>query len=182
MEFKALGFGIKKEHKEIIEKISENILEIPLEIIDTKSAVADIDPLHAILYFGQKALKIAPPIGKVYVVLPELHELEAIEGNEEKREEAYKKLLAFKEELHTFQAVTTAKLPELNCSEIVAIENALKATGQTSWQCKTKEGKLLYVTLEPTRIPDAFSITFAELYALKMAIEYLKIEEIVLKA
>jgi hypothetical protein len=181
MSLIALSSGLKKHHYDIINRIAENILYKPIEIIDLKSYSPDINGGDIILLFGTRAKKFfqAKKYTNPYLILPEVANLEDEPENERKREKAWEALLEFKELLDSQVTLTSEQLSELTASDVVGMEILLKQKGVTEWFGKMKDGKTLCLSVEPTKDNGVdVALTFAELYAIKTAMEVLEVEEI----
>jgi hypothetical protein len=177
MRLIALAFGINKSGREIIESIAKNIFKRDIEIIDVKTTEVILQPTDRVLCFGRRALKETN--GDTWVCfLPDLRKLEP--GNDEQRSKTYKQLLETKQTIDNEQIITEKDLPRLSCEKVQAIENRLKEKNQTSWKGKTKDGRSVELQIESVESSADIVLTFAEMYAIRTAMDTLDIEELII--
>jgi len=117
--------------------------------------------------------------------MPDIAKLDQTLGDEPTRQEAYEKLLKLKEALQSSTPTTTdvkqnlteGSLPKLTSGEVRTLEEMLLNKGITHWIGVTTDGRSVRVSVEPERSVADIDITFAELFALKAAMEVLRIQE-----
>ena len=154
---------------------------------DLVSYEKDIDEEDIVLVFGGHAKRICKgSTCKAIIDLPELVDLDPTEGIETVRQEAYTKLLKLKEALQdevpttvekNNQNLTEGSLPKITSGEVLILEKMLLDKGISHWVGITIEGKSVRMTREPEESIADINITFAELFALKTAMEVLRIKE-----
>jgi len=181
MNLLAISSSLKKIHYDIINRIAKNIFCQPVTIVDLKSYSPEISGGDAILLFGPRAKKHFKlnKYQNIHLILPAVIELEDESKNEKNREQTWKVLLKFKELLESSLTLTSSQLSELTANDISAIEIVLKSRGKTEWFGKTKSDKTICLSILPADKEKAdIVLTFAELYAIKTAMEVLEVEEI----
>jgi hypothetical protein len=102
--------------------------------------------------------------------------------NQNDKLEAWELLKKIKE----YQAInskivfTEENLPVLSANEIRELENQLKLLNIKEWKCFSKGGEEILLTFEPleNKQSNVINFTFLELFALKLAIEILDLQEI----
>jgi len=185
MKLSAIAFNLKKNHYDIIQRISENVLYRPIEVIDLKSFTPFFNGNDAVLIFGARGKKYFRKNSNChqYLELPEITELEKTDDNEGVRERIWEQLLSFKETLDNNQIITAEALLDLSADNILALEASLKAKGLNEWFGRTKKGETVCLSLLPAeekKNKADIVLTFAELYAIRVAMDVLEVEEIVI--
>jgi len=178
MKLVALAFGVSPSGREIIKSIGKNIFQQEIEIVDVKTTVPTINySTDRVFCFGARALKL---INEQiwHISLPDLKKLEP--GNDRYREETHALLLKAKQTLDNIQAVTQESLSNLSCEKIQSIESRLKEKNQLVWKGKTKDGRSVELQLESQESNADITLTFAEMYAIKTAIDVLDIDELII--
>lgn len=185
MNVVAVGYGFKKIHYEIIQSISENVLYRPIQIMDLRSFEPTFSGTDAVICFGSRARKCFDKNNQGcihFIELSQIQNLEDKEGNEKEKEKAWKALLTFKEKLDNTKTITDKDLPDMKAGDVLSLEAQLKEKNITEWFGTTKDGRTVYLSSGAGKERKAdINLSFAELYALKTAMEVLDIEEVVIK-
>jgi hypothetical protein len=178
MSFKALAFNILAHHLEIINNIALSIFKEKINVIDIKTSEVELNNTDVVLAFGKKAHRLAK--NKCLALqLPELSKLEDRKGNEEIRVATYTSLLEFKKQIDLLQTIIESDL-NLTCNELLSLENSLKNKKEVIWKGNTKAGKSIELSLVPQKEKNAdISLTFAEMYAIRTAMDTLNVEKII---
>ena len=175
----AVSFAIKSHQRELLQRMLSNVLEVESVITDLQTHSLSCSPTDILLVFGMRARKLLKEnIGRI-ISFPELIKLEPDASNENTRYEVYQELLKLKEELNGQLVLTAESLPDLSTNAIVALEILLRAKGETLWHGVTKDNRSICLSLLPC--PDSIAdiaLTFAELFALRAAMETLQIREL----
>ena len=185
-----VGYKIKKKEEEFLYKMIENVLEVKPEIIDIQCLKTNIKLNDIVITFGEKAshkfIIENQDISENYTLteFPNIPELEPSTGNKSQRELAYTQLLKLKEKLvsdnsksidSVINPITEESLPDMSSK---AILERIKEQGIKEWKCKSRDGKLVKITMNPEIDKEVdFNITFSELLILKAAIETLQVKE-----
>lgn len=189
MEFRAYGYNLRKEDYKTIEAMVKVVTsKIPF-ICDIRSYEIESNSTDVLFLFGARVIKECKSLDcKIKLEFPDISKLDAGFGEEEERDEAFSKLINLQKVLHK-QISTTPKtvvetyklseesLPTLNANEILALEETLKKQGVTEWKGITKNGVTICLSWLPGKKDADINLTFAELYALKVAMETLQVEE-----
>lgn len=178
MNLVAVSFGVSGPAREIIKSIAANIFDTKAEILDLKVSELQTEPTDIVLLFGKKAADLFSAAHREKIELPDLKKL--MPGNDDIRNQTYKDLLSFRDKINNSKVITKNTLPDLSYKDIESIESRLKEKNETCWKGKAKDGRSIEIQLIPTDSNADIVITFSELYALKMAIETLNIEQIVI--
>jgi hypothetical protein len=184
MNVLALGYGFKKVHYDIITRISENVLYRPIQAVDLRSFEPTPGATDAVITFGPRAQKFFEKANKgctYFLALAPIQNLEDSDQNDKEKEKAWKSLLAFKEALDSCVAVTEDDLPDMDSSDILSLEAQLKKRGVSEWFGTTKNGKTICLSLSEAGDRADVNLSFAELYALKTAMEVLEVEEVIIR-
>jgi hypothetical protein len=183
--FKAYSVGLQEKDFELVRKIAkvvttEHVTVKDLRYYDIKLENTEEDILFI---FGNKACRLAGDIKAKHVVnLPDISTLHSKTGILEKRQEALKQLNILKEILEDdIQAELNKKVqdpvPEMKISDLQSLELNLKSKSINKWLTTTKNGKTVQISITPESAEADINITFAELYALRMAMEVLDVKE-----
>jgi hypothetical protein len=176
----AVAFGITKDGREIIEKIGKNVFAKDIEILDAK--VTDIDSItytDSVLAFGFRAKNLLIKKKIEHLELPDLKQLQ--DGNKEVRQRTYEDLLKFKHKINKQLILKSNDLSQFGCEELKALEQSLKDKKETSWRGITSNKKSFELSLIPIESTADIFMTFAELYAIKTAMDVLRVEEIIIE-
>ena len=119
---------------------------------------------------------------KKIIYLPDIQLLHADTGSQEKRQEVFSLLTEFKDTLLIQEKqLPTQKikdpLPEITISDLKILEENLKEKGVMKWMTTSSTGKTIQISSTPQDAKTDMNITFSELYALKIAMETLDIQE-----
>jgi hypothetical protein len=174
----AIGYGISSLGREIIEAIANNVLEQGIEIIDVKSMAAEVSSTDIVLLFGKKAASFFTGGAREEILLPDLKKLEP--GNDKEREQTYTSLLALKDKLNNQTTLTIDNLSDFTCNKIQSLEQILIAKNTTSWKGKLKDGRSIELSITPKKKETEISLTFAELYSIRLAMDTLGVDEVVI--
>jgi hypothetical protein len=170
-----------------------------IEIRDIKTVTIDFTDVDFLVILGERAGRSLIPMAKEkglpYLTLPTIRNLYPVEdgGITEDRSRTFKELSNLSEALQSGQLqviedrriLTTMKPPaaigDLTVPAIQALEKVIRESGRTSWTCAMKDGKVVGITID-TKQPEPegvdFCITFAELLAMRAAIDILQVQEI----
>jgi hypothetical protein len=185
MSIKAYGYKLRKEDYGLINRMGSVVGE-KISIYDLASYEKDIEDEDIVLVFGEHTKRMCRgSTCKALIEFPELVQLDQTLGDEPTRQEAYGKLLKLKEalqdkELDTTdvkQNLTEGSLPKLTSGEVKTLEEMLLKKGITHWIGVTTDGRSVRLSVEPERSVADVDITFAELFALRSAMEVLRIQE-----
>lgn len=201
MKILAVGFDLSQSDREQIGRVvaacgftSQN-----LDTRDIKTTAIDFIDIDLVLIFGERAGRSIVPMAKekglLYTLLPTIKNLYPTEygGIAEDRARTFKELSTIAEALRSGQIqvvsdrklLSTIKPPaviaDLSIPVIQTLEKTIRDSGRTSWTCTTKDGKVVGIivdaqTPEPPGVD--YCITFAELLAMRAAIDVLQIQEI----
>lgn len=189
MSFLAFGYNLRKEDYDLIVKMVKVVTDTPVEIYDLASYEADILEKDIVFFFGEnRAVTAAKQANcRLKVEFPDAVELDAAFGNEDLREMAWEKLKEVKRLLATAkEQERAADIPKIVADDLPAISSdkilqqlrvAMSKQGIESFRCITKDGREIVLTVEPQKCDAEFCMTFAELYALKLAQEVLHVKE-----
>ena len=183
--YRAYSLGIEKKDFELIRKILKIITkEIPvikdLRFYDINSEDTEDS---FIFLFGKKASDLAVNIkAKTIIYLPDIQLLHADTGSQEKRQEVFSLLTEFKDTLLIQEKqLPTQKIkdpiPDITISDLKILEENLKEKGVVKWMTTSSTGKTIQISSIPQEAKTDMNITFSELYALKIAMETLDIQE-----
>jgi hypothetical protein len=183
--FKAYSVGLQEKDFELIRKITQVVTAEHVTIKDLRYYDIKLEETQeSILFlFGNKASRLANGIkAKHTLFLPEISTLHSSTGTPKNREEALRKLNVLKEILKEDEKIISASkledpLPDMKLSDLESLESNLKNKSINKWLTTTKNGKTIQISIIPEPSEADVSITFAELYALKMAMDTLDIKE-----
>ena len=183
--FKAYSVGLQEKDFDLIRKITKVVTEDHVVVKDLRYYDINLEETdkHILFIFGNKASRLATGIKTKYTVnLPEISTLHPGTGILDKRKEALKKLNVLKEILEDdIQAELNKKIqdpvPDIKLSDLESLELNLKSKSINKWLTTTKSGKTVQISVEPEQADADINITFAELYALRIAMEALDIKE-----
>ena len=183
--FKAYSVGLQEKDFELIRKIAKVVTTEHVTVKDLRYYDIKLEETeeHIVFIFGNKASRLANEIKAKHVVhLPEISTLHSATGILEKRKEALKKLNILKEILEDdLQAELNKKVqdpvPEMKTSELKDLESNLKSKSISKWLGTTNSGKTVQISINPQPAEADINITFAELYALRIAMEALDVKE-----
>ena len=183
--FKAYSVGLQEKDFELIRKIAKVVTTEHVAVKDLRYYDIKLEETeeHIVFIFGNKASRLANEIKAKHVVrLPEISTLHSSTGILEKRKEALKKLTILKEILEDdLQSEMNKKVqdpvPEIKTSELKDLESNLKLKSIDKWLGTTNSGKTVQISINPQPAEADINITFAELYALRIAMEALDVKE-----
>jgi len=183
--FKAYSVGLQEKDFDLIRKITKVVTEDHVVVKDLRYYDINLEETEKdiLFIFGNKASRLATGIKTKYTVnLPEISTLHPGTGILDKRKEALKKLNVLKEILEDdIQAELNKKIqdpvPDIKLSDLESLELNLKSKSINKWLTTTKSGKTVQISVEPEQADADINITFAELYALRIAMEALDIKE-----
>jgi len=174
-KYTALGFELLDDDKVLITKMAKNVLNSDIEIIDLASYNFKKEN-NIYLIFGEKTSRRVGAISNSFV-LPEIKKLHPSGGDNILRKQAFEVLLTVKDyklEI-TEETYNNNSLPELTSQEIIELSNKLKELGHLEWICTSKGGDKFVISREKN---ENTSLTFTELFSIKMAMELLNLKEI----
>jgi hypothetical protein len=167
--FKAYSVGLQDKDFDLIRKIAKVVTEDYVIVKDLRYYDINLEETEKdiLFIFGNKASRLATEIKTKYTVnLPEISTLHPGTGIQDKRKEALKKLNVLKD-----------PVPDMKLSDLQSLELNLKSKSINKWLTTTKSGKTVQISVEPEQADADINITFAELYALRIAMEALDIKE-----
>lgn len=201
MNILAVGFDLNESDREQVMKIMAacRLTTHKIEMKDIKTTAIDFIDVDFLIILGERAGRSLIPMAKekglLHLSLPTIRNLYPIDdgGITEDRTRTFKELSSLAEALRSGQLqvvadrkiLTTMKPPaaigDLSVAAIQALEKIIREAGRTSWTCTTKDGKVIGITIdtkqqEPEGVD--FCITFAELLAMRAAIDILQVQEI----
>lgn len=184
MSVKAYGYKLRKEDYGLIGRMGDVLGQL-VSTYDLASYDVDIEEDDIVLVLGEHAKRLCKgSTCQAKIEFPEPVQLDQTLGDEPLRQEAYEKLLKLKEALQAVpdttdvkQNLTEGSLPKLTSGEVRALEETLLKKGVTHWIGVTTDGRSVRVSVEPERSVADIDITFAELFALRTAMEVLRIKE-----
>lgn len=177
-----IGFNLDKNNKNLITRLVKAVFATEPQIVDLMSNYFTPSKEDLVIVMGLQAEKILKE-NKIFsnqINLPEPDLLTEEEENESARESAWKNLVRAKESIdknrknNYGRVLTKESLPSFTANEVLAIEK-LNPNG---WIGRTQDGKT--IRLSSGKIQGAsedITMTYAELYALKIAVELLGIQE-----
>lgn len=123
---------------------------------------------------------------KAKIEFDDISVLSSTFGDEGRKEEAYEKLLAFKEQLESGNkeeqsaTVVTAEdpWPEYSAEQVQALEKSLKEKGVREWKGQLEDGRTFRVAMKSSPKQADIDMTFAELYAIRALKEVLRVKEL----
>ena len=188
---KAFGYNIQPEEREtVIIPMAKYATNEPVEILDLRSVKPKVGIDDIIFVYGERSARLIKDFKcRAKVEFPELYKLEKRFGEEEARRLAFDQLSKFKKALltNTLNVTTTDRpkfteetLPSLSSQDIlVKLETILRQKGINEWIGTTVNGRTIRITVDNDPKPMAdINITFAELFAMKLAMEALQIKEL----
>ena len=188
---KIFGFEINQAGEKISQEIIAFLSQNDIQVYDLSICEPEVTDTDIILVFGTKASKQLTGLkSKTRLDFPDFIKLDAAFGEEAERQLAKNQLLSLKKAIDSDKTNTNKQytenrveqkiredLPDLSTSEIIGHFKAiLKKQGIKEWIGTTKSGKVIRLTLEKEN-DSANTITFAEAYALRLAMETLNVEE-----
>lgn len=194
MNILVVGFNLNESDRELIVKIVSvcklNMHQV--DIKDIKTTAIEFTDIDFLIILGERTARSLIPMAKerglLHLSLPTIKNLYPIEygGIIEDRVRTFKELSNLSEALKTGQLqvvadrkiLTSMKPPaaigDLSIAAIQALEKVIREVGRTSWTCTTKDGKVVGITTD-TKQPEPdgvdFCITFAELLAMRAAVD-----------
>ena len=178
----ALGFNLSKKNKELINSLVQYIFKTEPKTIDLISNYFEPTKEDLLVIFGKPANNLLKPLKILsnQILLADPDQLDSEEGDEEERNNACKKLLLAKESVDRSKkepyrrTLTKESLPQITANEVSAIER-LNPNG---WIGRTENGKTIRLSSGKIKgNSEDICMTYAELYALKVAVELLGIKE-----
>lgn len=178
-----LGFGLTKKNRDRIQTIAK-AMEFEPRVVDLILGEYKFEGEEAVLIFGDQALKQYHKskdrkVEIPFTVLPEPDVLEPGKLDQTSREKYLKDLRSLleitKKKVNT---ITESSLPPMTAGDLRILEETLRKTGRTEWLGKTQDKKTIAITTDPReRGEEDMVITFAELYAIRAAMETLRVKE-----
>lgn len=191
MTFKAFGKNIMDpDEYDLIRKMASIVTDEVVEIVDIMSFRPEIEPDDIILVYGEWAQRACNDFKcRARCDLPPIERLPEATGEAELRQEAFEKLLQFKEQLdsdnttgeitlHTTEEPVEDPLPSFKCDQVKALEEATRGEGLVAWRGTTEDGKSLKLTFRPGTRDADICMTFAELWNLKALKDILHVKEL----
>ncbi|MAG39561.1 hypothetical protein CMI41_01155 [Candidatus Pacearchaeota archaeon] len=185
--FKAYGVGFQERDFELVRKITKVITEEYVVIKDLRYYDINLeDTKDSIVFlFGSKASRLAKDIStRESIFLPEIKSLYQKEENESSRQSAFKKLMLLKDIIENKNTVDTVSetnlidpVPDTDLKDLKILEQTLVQKNINKWISTTKNGKTIQISIQPEPSETDINITFAELYALRYAMDILNINE-----
>jgi hypothetical protein len=185
--FKAYGVGFQERDFELVRKITKVITEEYVVIKDLRYYDINLeDTKDSIVFlFGSKASRLAKDIStRESIFLPEIKSLYQKEENESSRQSAFKKLMLLKDIIENKNTVDTISetnlidpVPNTDLKDLKILEQTLVQKNINKWISTTKNGKTIQISIQPEPSETDINITFAELYALRYAMDILNINE-----
>jgi hypothetical protein len=196
MSIKAIGYNINKEEEEkIIIPMAQIVSSDIVDVFDLRSVKPDVSADDIVFVFGEKTSRMMQNIPcKIKLEFPDLPKLDRRFGEEDLRRQALEQLLRLKKALSTGNIlnnkitectnstthITTEALPSLTSQEVLQqLENTLRREGIKEWIGTTSNGKIVRLTVDREMNEAAdINMTFAELFAMKIAMEALQVKEL----
>lgn len=187
MKFKAYARNLTKEETDTIRKMIGVITSRPAEVYDLNSFGVEVDPDDILFLYGPRAIRMANGFTcKAKIEFDDISVLSSTFGDEGRKEEAYEKLLAFKEQLESGNkeeqsaTVVTAEdpWPEYSAEQVQALEKSLKEKGVREWKGQLEDGRTFRVAMKSSPKQADIDMTFAELYAIRALKEVLRVKEL----
>ncbi len=185
--FKAYGVGFQERDFELVRKITKVITEEYVVIKDLRYYDINLeDTKDSIVFlFGSKASRLAKDIStRESIFLPEIKSLYQKKENESSRQSAFKKLMLLKDIIENKNTVDTISetnlidpVPDTDLKDLKILEQTLVQKNINKWISTTKNGKTIQISIQPEPSETDINITFAELYALRYAMDILNINE-----
>lgn len=187
MKIRAYGYNLNKDEYELVRKMIKVVTETPGDIIDLRSYEIKIGPTDVLFLFGPKAILAGAKHNGQKLEFPDISRLMPGSGDPEERQEAFKRLVQFKETIkknvqqspiQNVHKLTKDTLPaELTAEKIQTLEAILRSKGSEEWIGKTLDGKTIRITVNPETSSADINLTFSELYAVRIAMETFKLKE-----
>jgi hypothetical protein len=194
---KLFGFNITGEERRILNGVLEYLARREVEIIDLWSEDPDILSSDVVLAFGDKACKICRQHKcRILETFPEPTKISSDFGDREEHAQAVARLELLKKRLDSSQSIDANKynnsvgqqdsctfteedLPEVSAEQILRqLETIISKKKQKEWILYTRNGKTVRITMQPEEGMADINLTFAELLALKTAMETLQAKEL----
>jgi hypothetical protein len=156
--------------------MGENVLKKEIEIIDLAYYKFEEELNNIYLIFGDKTKKLLKKLPRHSFFFVEPAKLEL--GQDEKiRKQAFDLLNQIKDHeiKETEIKISGNSLPNLTLDEIRKLEKDIIDSGNIEWRGQSKDGNEILITLNKT---ENTSLTFSELFGIRMAMDILKMEEI----
>lgn len=190
MAFKAFAFNLNKEEENTIRRMVAVATDEKVQLVDTMSFKPECNKEDIIFLYGKRVhrqFKNSPCRYKLE--FPDIPALVDKQGDPETRKHAFQVLVDLKEklasgELESVQetvnrvVLTEESLPAINADDVLVLQKYIQEQNQDYWQGTTKKGQSVRLTVAPTSSDADVNMTFAELYAVKMAIETLNLKEV----
>ena len=180
-----MGFSLDAKDKRFIGKIIGAAFNVEPEVVDLQSYQYKPGNERILITIGghrsvpvQTASKC--PSTATYLRIPDLDELDPDTGDENIRLEVWNNLLAMRKYLDApvvseqTSSLTPDQLPVIEADKVPALEKDYPR----GWVGITKDGKSIKLTKSPTTEgSEDIKMTFAELQAIKTAVELLGVRE-----
>jgi len=191
MGFVAFGYNLREEDYDLIRKMFQVVTDGPADVYDLQSYDPCATSQDIVFFFGSnRAINAAKENDyKLKIEFPDPIELDATLGDDDLRDIAWKKLKKLKEFLEEetdtqLERKAETQNPEINDLPAISTDKilqqlkvAMAQRGIQSFKCMTQDGREIVLTVEPQKCDADFCMTFAELFALKMAQEVLHVKE-----
>ncbi len=141
-----------------------------------------IEEYDLVFCLGKEAYESVYKLHDKAIALPDEERLIDTEENQDTREWTWNKLQEVKRELDSRQdnkqtnSLTKESLPPITANQVAEIEKQ----NPNGWVGKTSSGKTVRLSKQPVEGSEDIQLTFAELYALKVAVELLDVTEFTL--
>ena len=179
----AMGWNIESVDRPIMERVVKGCLGIIPSIKDITSDDYNLADADLIITFGKEAFEAMWGTRHPLVAVPEPKDLVNLPINEEARQYTFEKLTEAKQKYidksgppAQINSLTKESLPAITANDVAQLEKQ----NPNGWVGKTKNGKTIRLSAKPTEGSEDINLTFAELYALKIATELLDVTEFTL--
>jgi len=197
----AIGFDISIEDREQIQRIIYNCggQKESIDIKDIKTTSIDYNNTDLVILFGDRVSRSILPVLQdkeiPNILLPPIKNLHPINkgGITEDRNKVFNELTSIINNITSGKIQTVedkkilssikppSSIGDLSIPVIQSLEKTIRDTGRTVWTCTSKDGRVVGILTDANQPPPSgtdYCITFAELLAMRAAMDVLSISEI----